>query len=310
MPIIKLPYVSQRDGPGAGDFANDCGPASLAMFIYGAKVQRPTVSDIYRATGVVGDKYINGGQLIRAGNKWAIPLYGKYFSMDSMKAMMDAGHPIIALVHYGTFSSLGKTESSFKGPHFLNIVGYENSDVIVHDPLWRGEGGKYLRWPESVFYRAWEESRLDGNPKFWGLTTHLMYPHADDVDTKPSVPVPQDPDAWGVAIVGGSLNVSVLRLRHHPPNGPTIAYMKAGTLVDVLEDQKNGWWHIRYGEIEGWAGGGGLTVIPKPPAEPEPPDPPQTAKVFLDMPDAEKWKIVQGALIEMGVVGVDGTVLE
>lgn len=302
--LLNIPYLSQIDGPGAGSFRNDCGPACVAMFLWGIHKQ-VQISDVYKATGAQGDSYTSGGQLIKAAAKWGMALAGKYHSMDTLTQYLDKGVPYVALVHYGTFSSLGKTESQFRGPHFLNVVGHDAANIIVHDPLWKKTGGKYKAWPKDIFYNAWEQSRLDGNPKFWGLTVvNYTFPVGAD-NPSPAVPVDQDPRYWGVGIV----TTGSLRLRHHAPDGETLYYLKAGDQVNILEPKKDGWYHVLFGSYEGWCGGNPayITAIQNPPREPVPP--PTQAPLFKDLPIDDKMKLIEQHLIAEGLLTSEGRLL-
>jgi hypothetical protein len=304
--ILALPYLSQVDGPGAGNFVNDCGPACVAMLVHGAQAATPTIADVFRATGAGAKDYTGSGQLAKAAKKWNIGLDGRFWTLQSMKASLDAGFPIIGLVHYGAFSATGKTESKFKGGHWLLIVGHSpgpSPTIIVHDPLWKQAGGRYLSWPEALFWNAWEQNRIDKNSPFFGIACNRAYGFATDI-SNPASPVPQNPEVWGVGTVLGTL-----RLRHHPPNGDTILFLKAGDTVDVLEPKRDGWWHVRTVAAEGWCGGSYVSVIEKPPALPPVPAPAPTLPQFDGLPDAEKWRLVRLMLVQTGIVGQDGSVL-
>lgn len=299
--------MSQITGPGAGGFANDCGPASLAMFIHG-KGKFPSVADIYHATGVERDQYINGGQLVRAAANWGIALRSMYWDMDKMRQSIDTGKPLIALVHYGTFSKLGRTESSFRGPHFFSVVGYKDGKIVVHDPLWSGEGGKYLEWTDHVFHTAWDDARHDGgNPAFWGLRCEAQFDALDDETGAEPPDMPDKPEVWGTGIV----IAQALYLRHHP-GGRVITALRQGTTVDVLGPKENGWYHVRWEGVEGWCGGNPryIRVNQAPPTPPTPPDPDPGTKKFMELPESERWKIVRDHLVDQGIVSRDGYILD
>lgn len=304
--VLQIPYISQIDGPGAGGFANDCGPASVAMFIHG-KGKTPSVAEVYHATGVVKDQYINGGQLIRAAAKWGIPLQSMYFDLDKARSFIDSGRPLIALVHYGTFFKTGRTHSSFKGAHFLNVVGYKPGQIIVHDPLWPNAGGAYLAWTDHQFYQAWDDARLDGNSAFWGLLCDVRFSEVGVPIGSQPLPQPPKPDVWGTGIV----IANALYLRHNP-GGKIITGLRGGMTVEVLEPKKDGWYHVRWEGVEGWCGGNPsyIRVTQAPTAPPPLPTPlPQTDK-FSRVSEARRWKIVEDYLIAQGVLGKDGYILD
>lgn len=304
--VLQIPYISQVDGPGAGGFANDCGPASVAMLAWG-KGHDPTVGEVYQATGVQKDQYISAGQLIKAAAKYGIPLKSMYFDMDKAKSFIDSGRPMIALVHYETFSKTGRTYSKFKGPHFLNLIGYKPDQIIVHDPLWKGSDGAYLAWSEHQFYQAWYDARLDGNSSFYGLLCDVRFGEVGAPIGSQPMPQPPKPDVWGTGIV----TANALYLRHHP-GGPIITALRGGTTVDVLEPKKDGWYHVRWEGVEGWCGGNSayITVTQSPTAPPPLPRPDPQAVKFMDMPESERWQIVQDQLIAQGVLGKEGYLLD
>jgi hypothetical protein len=188
------------------------------------------------------------------------------------------------------------------------VVGTEQNSVVVHDPLWKGVGGRLKAWPSDIFYTAWKQSSLDKNPAFWGLiTTNATYAKLPaGTPSVPAIPLPQNPNVWGTGIV----LASALRLRHHVPDGQTILYLKAGDTVDVLEPKKDGWYHVSYNGIEGWCGGGEayITVIQAPPSSPTPP--PTTLRKFDDLSQTEKNDLLEKLLVKDGIVNAEGRVLE
>lgn len=164
--ILNLPYKSQYD-PDAGVSRNDCGPTCLAMLLnaYGITA---TTDAVFRRTGAAPDQYISVAQLMRVGESYGAPLeYRKGWGLGELRAMLDLGKPVIAVVHYAAFSEVQpgvSTQSDFKGPHFVIVVGYDDANVIVHDPLWRDgrrDEGAFKKWRNDLWRQAWGRCHED-----------------------------------------------------------------------------------------------------------------------------------------------------
>jgi hypothetical protein len=164
--LLQIAYKSQYD-PDAVLSRNDCGPACLAMLLNGLGV--PATTDaVFHRTGAAAEGYVSMAQLMRAGESYAAPLeFRKGWGLAELRAMLDLARPLIALVHYAVFSELvpgESTQSSFRGPHFVLVTGYDEAHVVVHDPLWtesRRAEGAYKRWPNPVWLEAWGRCHED-----------------------------------------------------------------------------------------------------------------------------------------------------
>lgn len=164
--LLTIEYKSQLD-PDASASRNDCGPTCLTMLLnaFGLAL---TTDAVFQRTGAPPDGYISMAQLVRVAESYGAPLeFRKNYSLGQLRAMLDLGRPMIALVHYGVFAGVQpgvSTQSTFQGPHFVLVVGYDDAHVIVHDPLWtgarRGEGA-YRKWPNAVWQQAWGSAHLD-----------------------------------------------------------------------------------------------------------------------------------------------------
>jgi hypothetical protein len=166
--LLNIAYKSQYD-PDAAESRNDCGPACLAMLLNGLGVA-VTTDAVFQRTGAPVDGYISTAQLMRVSESYNTPLeYHQGWGLGELRAMIDLARPVIALVHYATFSELDpgvSTQSEFKGPHYVLVVGYDESHLIVHDPLWTGdrrEEGAYRAWSQAVFMQAWGRCHEDGD---------------------------------------------------------------------------------------------------------------------------------------------------
>lgn len=185
--VLDIPYKSQCD-PDASASRNDCGPACLAMILNG--LGQPVTTDaVFRRTGAAPDGYVSSAQLLRVADSYRSPLeFRRNWGLMELHTMIDLNRPLIALVHYAAFSELQpgmSTQSSFKGPHYVLVVGYDDDHVIVHDPLWAGnrrDEGAYKVWPNAVWMHAWGRCHEDGdacgnyNPDFSALISVYQLP--------------------------------------------------------------------------------------------------------------------------------------
>jgi hypothetical protein len=174
--IQSIPYKSQYD-PDADEFRNDCGPACLAMVLsaFGVNASTDAVS---RKTGAEPNRFISIGQLMRAAQSYGIMFdYFYGWTVARLAEVVQAGQPVIALVHYGAWSQLNpgiSTQSAFEGPHFVVVVGADEDHIYVNDPLWkesRRSQGYRKAWTRDQFAAAWGSNDLDGNRDFSGIVT-------------------------------------------------------------------------------------------------------------------------------------------
>lgn len=174
--IPSIPYKSQLDSD-ASDYRNDCGPASLAMVLNGFDVE-VTTNAVYRKTGAKANGYVSVSQLMRAGQAYGVPFdYFYNWNISNLKHMIQAGKPLVPLVHYGAWSQLDRgvsTQSQFLGPHFVVVVGFDDEHVYVNDPLWSGNRrheGNRKKWTYAEFNQAWGTVHEDGYRDFSCIVT-------------------------------------------------------------------------------------------------------------------------------------------
>ena len=179
--IPSIPYKSQYDAD-AEDFRNDCGPASLAMILHAFGVNVST-NTVYRKTGTKAHRYVSISQLMRAGLSYGAPF--EYFYNWDLERLLNAlrqGRPLITLVHYGAWSQLNpgiSTQNSFRGPHFVVVLGFDDQHIFVNDPLWKEERraeGYRRAWTYDEFLAAWESNHLDGNRDRSGIVSQRTLP--------------------------------------------------------------------------------------------------------------------------------------
>lgn len=172
--IAGVPYKSQKD-PDANEFRNDCGPACVSMILNGLDIPVST-NTVYRKTGAKANQYVSVSQMMRAALTFGVKF--EYFcpwDIDQLKLSINAGKAFIPLVHYGAWSQIEpgvSTQSSFTGPHFVVVVGYDDEYIYVNDPLWTGDRrleGKHKRWTYREFTKAWGTASKDGNRNYGGI---------------------------------------------------------------------------------------------------------------------------------------------
>jgi nucleoid-associated protein YgaU len=181
--IPSIPYKSQYD-PDAGEFRNDCGPASLAM-VLGAFGVSASTNAVYRRTGAKANNYVSIAQLMRAAQSYGVAFdYFHAWNIQQLREMIAKGRVAIALVHYGGWSQINpgiSTQNPFTGPHFVTVVGADDKFIYVNDPLWK-EGrrtqGFRKAWTHAEFYTAWSSCHLDGNRDCSGILTQAALPVA------------------------------------------------------------------------------------------------------------------------------------
>jgi hypothetical protein len=164
--VLTLDYKSQYDADASAS-RNDCGPACLAMLLNALGIAA-TTDAVFHRTGAAAEGYVSMAQLMRAGESYRAPLeFRRGWGLGELRAMLDLARPVIALVHYAVFSELEpgvSTQSPFRGPHFVLVVGYDEHHVVVHDPLWTGvrrAEGAYKQWPNPVWLAAWGSCHQD-----------------------------------------------------------------------------------------------------------------------------------------------------
>lgn len=158
--LLNTAYKSQYD-PDAAVSRNDCGPCCLAMLLNGLGL--PATTDaVFQRTGAAANQYVSVAQLMRVAESYNAPLeFRKGLTLADLKGYLDLGKLMIALVQYAGFSEVQpgvSTQSTFKGPHFVLVVGYDEQNIIVHDPLWTGnrrQEGAFKKWPYGVWMSAW-----------------------------------------------------------------------------------------------------------------------------------------------------------
>lgn len=159
--LLNLPYISQIDHPAALLKRNDCGPACCWMLLsgYHQLSENETVDFLYQSVVPSGDRYTSWKENIKILNSHSLyPQYRWNIIINDLQTALQQGFPIMVLINYGVLSIAFPTESTFMGNHFMLVVGINQNNVIVHDPLWRKQGGKNIQIPIDLFYSAWKSA--------------------------------------------------------------------------------------------------------------------------------------------------------
>ena len=107
-----------------------CAPTCLSMVIFSLTRDETATPDALADYAMRHNYYVQGkgtlwSFLTDAGSKYSVQ--GTEMSLDenTMKAELDEGHPIIASMRPGDFTTEG---------HFIVIYGYDEEGFLVHDP--------------------------------------------------------------------------------------------------------------------------------------------------------------------------------
>lgn len=202
--LRAVPYKSQYDDD-ASEYRNDCGPACVAMILNGLGLN-VTTNAVFRRSGADRDAYVSVTQMIRAAYTYEIDFdYFYPWSLNDLKEAVSNGMSAITLIHYGAWKNLGLTQSSFTGPHFVTVVGYDEGHIYVNDPLWWGTRrweGEHKRLTYDEFEKAWSTASYDGNRNYSGIFCKHKLPVETfglEIDPiEPALPVEPPPPPFQV----------------------------------------------------------------------------------------------------------------
>lgn len=178
---LVLPYRSQLDGSPYE--RSNCGPASLAMVLaaFGLEVPndelRAQVNDLQQTWDDFqsGTAIHNLAVIARGYGLRPLDLYGakglRRWTLDDVRRHLDAGHPVIPQIKYPALP--GRAEASYRGDHYIVLVGYAGDEFIYHDPISDAAGGKDRRISAEQLTIAWSTGDLPfAGLAFAGPTDH------------------------------------------------------------------------------------------------------------------------------------------
>jgi hypothetical protein len=160
-PWIKLPYRSQMDGT-PWSLAN-CGPTTIGMVLegFGFKIPPATLRKevlalqpaedcddcgvyIQNLAGVVSQHGLKVNNL-----RDADPEAFHHWTLDEIRAELQAGHPVVPQVFYRKLP--GRATSAYYGDHFVVLTGLLGDRIVFNDPIdVEGPGYSRLITPQAL----------------------------------------------------------------------------------------------------------------------------------------------------------------
>ena len=102
-------------------------------------------------------------------------------ALNELKGTLNLGHPFIALVNYAFWDPV--VHNGFKGSHFVLVTGYDDQNIYVHDPLFKGDRriqGNFCAWTHEQFMDAWGGFKPGQNPNFAALIADRTVPFLEN----------------------------------------------------------------------------------------------------------------------------------
>ena len=172
MPQLDIPYRSQWDDD-AKFYNSDCGPTCTAMLLnYFGKDATP--DGIYNFLPPKGpNEFTLVRELVDVFKAHQVTATNIQYDTKAtafyhLRANIDAGRPMIALVKYLPWISA--TGNSYKWGHFVAISGYTDTHVLMHDPLFgmwaTRDKGAHFALPNDVFAAGWGGFTNNENPNW------------------------------------------------------------------------------------------------------------------------------------------------
>lgn len=172
MPQLDIPYRSQWDNDAK--FNNsDCGPTCTAMLLnfFGKNATPDGIYDFLPPKGPNDFTFV--WELINVFKAHQVTATNFQYDTKAtafyhLRASIDAGKPLIALVKYQPWISA--TGNSYKWGHFVVISGYTDTHVLMHDPLfgmWASRSkGAFFTLPNDLFAAGWGGFANNENPNW------------------------------------------------------------------------------------------------------------------------------------------------
>jgi hypothetical protein len=173
MPKLDIPYRSQW-AADADRHRADCGPTCAAMIMNYNQIEM-TPNRIYdflppKEPGA----FTFWHELVGVLQNHQIPAQrhtyvSRFQAMDNLRANIDAGNPMIALVKYAPWQAA--TRNQFEWGHFVVVTGYDASNIYMHDPLFGlwvkpAERGAHYAMSHDLFCAGWGGFPVTENPNW------------------------------------------------------------------------------------------------------------------------------------------------
>jgi hypothetical protein len=144
---LDIPFQSQQ----GNSTRNDCGAACIAM-LTGA-----TIAQVLAAVTHPPNRMMHVSDILDALRAYQLPRqHTTALTAELLRESLAQGWPVIALVDYGSLPTDLKA-TDYHGNHFVVVTGFYTSNgggFYVHDPLWPGDAGAWLEWPEFAMLEA------------------------------------------------------------------------------------------------------------------------------------------------------------
>ena len=180
---LDIPYRSQWDDD-AKNHESDCGPTCVAMLLNGLGVAI-SPDEVYQHIGPKGRRQfttftdlrnaaLGGGSLTLTYQQYR----NQTEAFDRLYDSIDNGKAFVALVKYEPWQSF--TGNPFRGGHFVNVVGYSETHIFIHDPLFglwvQRDKGNYYKITNRRFMQGWGGFLITENPNFACLVADKPIP--------------------------------------------------------------------------------------------------------------------------------------
>lgn len=259
---LPVPFYSQW-GQGANRRRSDCGPASLLMVgRYFGKMAGLSVDDLTAQTSLLqSDTGLMPQALVTLGLLHGLRTYvHKNTTLTDIRAELQAGRPVIPLVHYRYIS--GRLDQADSNPatdgHFMVIVGADDTHVVANDPdYWQPytQKGHNTLVPETEIEKAMagfgntcvfvrENQNMTTKTQIAALLAQAQALISQlPEDTVPPPPVPKD-----AKVAGPQGNVNV---RKAPGDGAVVKLVNNGVALKVVDSATYNWSQITEGIADG-----------------------------------------------------------
>jgi len=197
----NVPYVGQV-GPGADEHGNDCGPACAAMVMKFFGVDTPPVDALFNEVQPSGDSYTSFGDICKLWDARGIDAdYAQEVGLGELYEYLIKGAPVVALIRYGALESI--RPNTFKGSHFVVVIGMDLQNVYIHDPLNNVSTGECVPVPINLWISCWS-TLGDLNPQ----RSILIPSMGETLPEVLRVVYPKDKDGCNVQPTAGMAGIS------------------------------------------------------------------------------------------------------
>ena len=158
---LNIPYRSQWDDDAKYN-NSDCGPTCTAMLLnyFGKDATPDGIYDFLPPKKPDDFTYVQ--ELLNVFKVHQVSAKNIYYDSRAtafyhLRANIDAGKPMIALVNYKPWRSA--TGHTYAAGHFVVVTGYTGTHVLMHDPLfglWVDRNkGSHFALPNDLFAAGW-----------------------------------------------------------------------------------------------------------------------------------------------------------